>query len=177
VARVVPRFAAQIESWLARWLPLPTSLSAQEIRSEIVAPLLEQIRLDVGEFGTQVAMVRLDPAETNVQQTAHQLRTTRSRIYETASETASALAVRWPEGQTLLKKFNLELVAGSADRELLELVDSVSRLFSPIARSGVDEALVEEAPRTRDPRVDSDAPLRGHSGAVNRNGRLTAGRL
>jgi hypothetical protein len=69
------------------------------------------------------------------------------------------------------------LVAGSADRELLELVDSVSRLFSPIARSGVDESLVEEAPRTRDPRVDSDAPVRGHSGAVNRNGRLTAGRL
>ncbi len=177
VARVVPRFAARIESWLARRLPRPAAVSAQELHSEIATPLLEQIRLDVGELGAQVALVRLDPSETNVQQTAHQLRTTRSRIYETAAETAAALAVRWPEGRTLLKKLNQELVAASADRGVVELVDALSRLFSPIARSGVDDALPDEAPRTRDPRGALDAPLRGQSGTTSRNGSLAAGRI
>ena len=171
VARVVPRFAAQIESWLARRIPRPTAVSTEEIRSEIIAPLLEQIRLDVGELGAEVALVRLDSEETNVQQTAHRLRTTRSRVYETAAETAAALAVRWPEGRTLLKNFNQQLVGGSTDGEVVDLVDSLSRLFLPVARTEPDETLT-----TGDSRATAVASMRGQSGMANRNGSLAAGR-
>jgi hypothetical protein len=171
VTRVVPRFAAQIESWIVRRLPQAAAIGVEQFGAEVVTPLLEQIRLDVGALGTELARIRLVPGETNVQQTAHRLQTTRSRVYETAAETAAALAVRWPKGPTILAELRERQADASADREAQELVDSIVLLFSPITRGDSDPT-----PSARRPRVAVVAHGRRQPSLAHRNGSVATGR-
>jgi hypothetical protein len=171
MTRIVPRFAAQIERWIARQLSQHAAIGLDQVRAQVVAPTLEQIRRDVGELAAEVAEIRLVPSETNVQQTAHRLRTTRSRVYETAAETAAALGVRWPEGRTWLAKLRQRVAACSASGEPEELVDSLALLFSPITR-GESGALPTER---RSPHA-TVATGRSGQGPARRSAGVAAGR-
>jgi hypothetical protein len=165
--RVVPRFAAQIERWIARQSSQHATVDEEQVRGFVAAPVLEQVRLDVGELAAEVATIRLRPGEFNVQQTAHRLRTTRSRVYETASETASALWVRWPEGRTWLSKLRHRLATSAAQSETEALIDGLGFLYSPITRGeGVASPPVARSPHSAANRHTAQGPARMRAGVA-----------
>jgi hypothetical protein len=121
VARIEPRIVAQLEDWFATFLPTrPFSISSSQpvgkghevtcgnlpdessICRDLIEPLIEQARLDVGDHAAAILDDRLLRPHWSVQQTAYRLGLTRSRVYELITETAIALDVRWPQGRQRL---------------------------------------------------------------------------
>ncbi|HVC99401.1 MAG TPA: hypothetical protein VND64_37390 [Pirellulales bacterium] len=129
-ARIVPTFAAQIESWFAAG-PKLGSWTAAELRDSWIVALLEQLRMDAGEPVVRLVECRLHPNSQSVQQTARRLGLTRGRVYETLADVETILAIRWPEGRSLADRLAGELKAHSDDPDAIALLDSARQNFFP----------------------------------------------
>lgn len=76
----------------------------QEIQERIAAPIIEQIRVDLGELVHGIVRERFGIAgpSQSVRTQASRLGLTRARIYQLLENCARAMDVRWPEGRRLL---------------------------------------------------------------------------
>ena len=109
--RLVPRFVAPLEHWITEELQHGNIPDVQDIRQQLVLPLLNQIALDAGETVHRLAAGRLaveGPVES-VREQARRMGVTRARVYQLLEMCARVMAVRWPEGKwqlsVLAKKF------------------------------------------------------------------------
>lgn len=102
--RVQPRIAGQIENWLLAVLERTELPSPEELTRQVVVPLIDQARHDLGDAVAQLLEDRLGLRgdEASVRQTARNLGLTRARIYQLLADVAEVISVRWPEGQYLI---------------------------------------------------------------------------
>jgi hypothetical protein len=156
--RIVPKLVEQIESWAQRRLNVPAALEAEELRTAIVAPLLEQVANDAGEGTARIAELRLFPQVLSVQRIARQLGLTRGRVYELLADVDTIVDVRWPEGRSvarrLAERLALEAAAPEGDRQsppcdmcrptsaAAQLMNSAAQLFFPNHELGVPSPVV-----------------------------------
>jgi hypothetical protein len=150
VARIEPRLVAQLEDWFAAFSSArcePVSSRGGPARAcrelpddpavcrELVGPLVEQARVDVGDHAAAILQDRLLKPQTTVQRTARQIGLTRGRVYELVSEAAAALEIRWPQGRQRLLELRSELAdavdgnGGSRYRESLTRVEVILALL------------------------------------------------
>ncbi len=115
--RLVPKFAAAIEGWIEQCRYAADVPDEADVRRYLIAPLLEQLRCDLGSRIAELASGRLGfqgPAKT-VQQLARRLAVARARVYQLIEQCAEMMDVRWPEGRGLLQELYEELATRDAD--------------------------------------------------------------
>ena len=99
--RLIPRFVNPIAVSIETALRSPSLPGADLVRSGIVEPLLDQIKLDAGETVHTLAAGRLGVlgAAESVREQAGRLGITRARVYQLLDDCGQVMAVRWPAGR------------------------------------------------------------------------------
>lgn len=104
--RLAPRAILKAESWVARTLTeVKNSFTLQALQTELVAPLLAQLRADAKPILAEIAQARLEssPGGNSIRQIARRFQLTRARIYQLLHEIAEIVHVRWPTGRYLVR--------------------------------------------------------------------------
>lgn len=132
--RFRPRLVQRVESWVQQQLYSAAAPSVSEVQAEFVTPLLEQLSVDGGEQHCDVARRRLENPNLAVRTLARQKGVTRGRLYELWADAATMTSVRWPEGQALIARLRIKLLADKLDPEAQQLFDSAAALWFPEGR-------------------------------------------
>ena len=133
--RMSPRFVVPIDNWITDRLRASDLPSAQELKTQLCEPLLEQLKTDVGADIASLARGRLgvDGEIESVRAQSLRMNVTRTRVYQLLDECGRALEVRWSEGRCrldhLMDRFRRE---GRPDhREAMEMFANVIDLLFP----------------------------------------------
>jgi hypothetical protein len=150
VVRLAPRLIDGVESWVGRCLQMPGLPSSEEIFTQFVRPLLEQIRLDASQQIVRLAENRLgiNGPVCSVRQVARTMGLTRARVYQLLNEINDIMSVRWPMGRhqvyELGQRFEAEAAEASVSPDLEQFLAAVE-LFYPGSRRGADGPLEHAA--------------------------------
>jgi hypothetical protein len=132
---LVPRFIPPLRRWLLETVAQPDLPPVDELHRHIVKPMINQIRIDLGDQVAGLASARLclDENAPSVKQQAETIGVTRARIYQLLEDCAKVMDVRWPEGRWLLAPLATRF--GSSDPETIGLVHGIVDLFYPPERA------------------------------------------
>ena len=141
VVRIVPRLIDRVEQWIGRALQRPGIPSRQELFSELVQPLLEQVRIDAPQQVYAMAETRLGVSGplTSVRQVARTMGLTRARVYQLLNEINDIMMVRWPTGRHQVHELREKYAAETADSDDapdLRQFHAAVELFYPGSRRG-----------------------------------------
>lgn len=130
---LAPGFVEPIERWAASWIDRRDTPSEEEIRSELVEPLLAQIGIDCGELVVVLARQRLgmDGSPMSVRAQARRLNVTRARIYQIFEQCGKAMDVRWPSGGDLLRSLEAAARRHGAENPALRMLSATVELCFP----------------------------------------------
>ncbi len=147
--RLVPKFVLGIENWLKDRSYSWSDLTADDVRLALVAPLVQQLKVDCGDVLSRLAETRLGLHNTaqTVRVQSKRLGVTRARVYQLFEECEQAMQVRWPEGRYHLLFVEQQLEANPPAPEGLAIIQSTIKLFFPDAE--------ELAQRKRERLIDS----------------------
>src|SRR5207247_3775582 len=97
---LVPRVAPPTARWLMETVNCPDLPPVDEIHQHIVKPMVQQIKIDLGDQVAGLAATRLclDENAPSVKQQAETIGVTRARVYQLLEDCAKVMDVRWPEG-------------------------------------------------------------------------------
>jgi hypothetical protein len=97
---VTPRTVDAVDAWAAGVVAGKKQLGLDELRSQFVMPLVEQIRIDAGDATAELVLGRVgwEGPKLSVRRAAMKLRLTRARIYQLLEDAETVVAVRWPRG-------------------------------------------------------------------------------
>jgi hypothetical protein len=100
-----PKRMRAVERYLEDIERLGIQPAEQEFRERVAAPLLEQLRIDLGEVVFSLICERfgLNGPAQSVRSQSLKWNLTRARIYQVMDSCARAMEVRWPEGRRLLE--------------------------------------------------------------------------
>ena len=131
--RLVPKFVAPIEQWIARCWSEESVPSADDIRENLTLPLLEQVQIDAGEAIYELASGRLgvDGAVASVRQQAKDRNLTRARVYQLLEECTKVMEIRWPEGRQLLGCLGAKVRSTATPDDDVQLLFDTIELFFP----------------------------------------------
>jgi hypothetical protein len=144
--RIVPRLIDRVEQWIGRSLQQPGVPSRQELFSDFVEPLLEQIRIDSPQQVYSMAETRLgvNGPLTSVRQVARTMGLTRARVYQLLNEINDIMMVRWPTGRHQVHELREKYAAETADADGapdLRQFHAAVELFYPGSRRGAAGSL------------------------------------
>jgi hypothetical protein len=113
---------------------LQENMPVDDLHQHIVKPMINQIKIDLGDqvAGLAAARLCLDENSPSVKQQAETIGVTRARVYQLLEDCAKAMDVRWPEGRWLLAPLASRF--GSSDPETIGLVHGIIDLFYPPER-------------------------------------------
>lgn len=128
---IMPRLAARLSAWCA-WacqrdgLPTPA-----EIESELIVPLIEQLRTDLGDHAQRLAAWRQQrlAADAAPKHLAPQRGSSLSRINYLLHEARAVVEVRWPEGEVWLRRLWQKFHDHSASAQDRLAFDIAAELF------------------------------------------------
>ncbi|HQU47478.1 MAG TPA: hypothetical protein PK867_32035, partial [Pirellulales bacterium] len=143
--RVGPRSLMPVEDWVVHWLTNVGIPSKRELQDSLVAPLLEQVRIDAGAPIAKLAEGRLQSQSGSVRRAAHRMGLTRARVYQLLSEASEVLVLRWPAGPALVGQLRNKMQAAEADGDLLAWFDLAIELLL-LRSSRHDESDEEDLP-------------------------------
>jgi len=131
--RLTPKFIAPIEHWgneLVRAQNLP---SLDSIQDNLVIPLLDQIKIDVGDTVFKLAESRLGigAAPQSVRVQSRRMGVTRARVYQLLDECSKVMDVRWPEGRQRFAEWEEAFKTQGATDADLKLFHTTRELFFP----------------------------------------------
>jgi hypothetical protein len=128
---VVPRFIPPLNRWLMETIAHQELPSVDELHKHIVKPMINQIRIDLGDQVAGLANSRLclDENAPSVKQQAETIGVTRARVYQLLEDCGKVMDVRWPEGRWLLAPLATRF--GTSDPETIGLVHGIIDLFFP----------------------------------------------
>jgi hypothetical protein len=133
--RLLPEFVVAVEFWIDQAIAEEKNISIdrQAVCKSVVLPLLEQVRIDLGDRVREIAAVRLGingPQQSVREQSLH-LQMTRARVYQLLSDCVKMMEVRWPEGRSSFSRLMRRLELTGCDWKALNLLRSVMELFFP----------------------------------------------
>ena len=110
---LLPRFIPPLVCWLNDRLASEDSTSENDIRQQVISPMLKQIEIDLGPQVANLLRIRLqtDGQAPSVKKQADEMGVTRARVYQLLDEGANVMAVRWPEGRWLFVPLKTKLAA------------------------------------------------------------------
>jgi hypothetical protein len=128
---VVPRFVPPLNRWLMETIARPELPPVDELHKHIVKPMVNQIKIDLGEqvAGLAAARLCLDENAPSVKQQAETIGVTRARVYQLLEDCGKVMDVRWPEGRWLLAPLATRF--GTSDPETIGLVHGIIDLYYP----------------------------------------------
>jgi hypothetical protein len=131
---IVPRFVPPISRWLIEVVGQPDLPPVDELHKHIVKPMINQIKIDLGDqvAGLATARLCLDENSPSVKQQAETIGVTRARVYQLLEDCAKVMDVRWPEGRWLFAPLATRF--GSSDPETIGLIHGIVDLFYPPER-------------------------------------------
>jgi hypothetical protein len=136
---VRPTFTAPIEKWINDALGRASAPSREELKQNVVVPMIEQLRIDAGPKVVKLVEERLGvkSARQRVQVQARRLGLTRARIYQLFEMCADIMAVRWPEGEAAFQKLYQKLATSPDARAQVDsLRDLIELIYPSIDLSG-----------------------------------------
>jgi hypothetical protein len=135
VVRLVPRFVAPLESWIADCIQNPHKVTVDSVHECLAVPLVAQVQIDCTSTVSRLVEGRLGihSAPQNVRMQSKRMGVTRARVYQLLEECQQALQVRWPVGKCLLAVLLNCRESQSANAEGFEALQSVSDLVFPDA--------------------------------------------
>jgi hypothetical protein len=133
---LVPRFIPPLSRWLMERAGQEELPAVDELHKRIVKPMINQIRIDLGDqvAGLAAARLSLDENAPSVKKQADTIGVTRARVYQLLEDCAKVLDVRWPEGRWLLAPLATRF--GASDPETIGLVHGIMDLFYPTDKPG-----------------------------------------
>jgi hypothetical protein len=133
---IVPRFVPPMTRWLMDAVNRTDLPPVDEIHQHIVKPMVNQIKIDLGDQVAGLAATRLclDENAPSVKQQAETIGVTRARVYQLLEDCAKVMDVRWPEGRWLFAPLATRF--GTSDPETIGLVHGIVDLFFPAERPG-----------------------------------------
>ncbi|HWB09101.1 MAG TPA: hypothetical protein VG826_07755 [Pirellulales bacterium] len=145
--RIGPRLEAQLEDWFARCLrddpessprgsasvPRRKPPDDSSVCANLLEPLMEQARIDLGDHASAVLRHRLFKPRSSMQQTAHQVGLTRGRVYELLADAGLVLDIRWPQGRRRMLELRSELAEAVEAGAGRPYQDGLSRVEVTIA--------------------------------------------
>lgn len=128
-----PKFIEPIEQWAAGWIDRTGAPTEDEVRTQLVEPLLAQIENDCGDLVARLSRERLglDGRPMSVRGQARRLTVTRARIYQIFEQCSKALEVRWPNGRDLLRNLQSNLFRQPSENPALRLLSATIELCFP----------------------------------------------
>jgi len=140
--RMTPKFTVPVEQWIQETLAQDKPPTSDVVLKKLTLPLLEQLKIDTGPTIHRLAEERLGvrAAPQRVQQQAKRLGVTRARVYQLLETCGEVMAVRWPDGQSLLKRMKDQLSERHASAECRSQVAVLFELLYPNAAVGVSSA-------------------------------------
>lgn len=140
-ARLVPTFVQSIEAWIASVLSASEMPSLDELKDQLVSPLLEQILVDAGPTIHDLSASRLGMGQLpqSVRHQARAMGLTRARVYQLLEECAKVMAVRWPEGEQQFAALYAKLKHEATHPEVLRAFQATCELFFPGKKKLSDE--------------------------------------
>jgi hypothetical protein len=128
---LMSRFVPPLTRWLLETLGQPDLPPVDALHQNIVRPMVNQIRIDLGEqvAGLAAARLCLDENAPSVKQQAETIGVTRARVYQLLEDCAKVMDVRWPEGRWLFAPLATRF--GSSDPETIGLIHGIIDLFFP----------------------------------------------
>jgi hypothetical protein len=146
---LMPRFIPPLTRWLLEIVGQSDLPSVDELHQHIVKPMVNQIKIDLGDqvAGLAAARLCLDENSPSVKQQAETIGVTRARVYQLLEDCGKVMDVRWPEGRWLFAPLATRF--GTSDPETIGLIHGIIDLFFPPERavSPVDEGPGELAVR------------------------------
>ncbi|MCI0335079.1 MAG: hypothetical protein L0228_17865 [Planctomycetes bacterium] len=141
---IMPRFVPPLTRWLLETVGQPDLPPVDDLHQHIVKPMINQIKIDLGDqvAGLAAARLCLDENSPSVKQQAQTIGVTRARVYQLLEDCAKVMDVRWPEGRWLFAPLATRF--GSSDPETIGLVHGIVDLFFPPQR---DSSTVSEESR------------------------------
>jgi hypothetical protein len=126
---VVPRFVPPLSRWLMETIAEPQLPAVDELHKHIVRPMINQIKIDLGDQVANLAASRLclDENSPSVKQQAETIGVTRARVYQLLEDCGKVMDVRWPEGRWLLAPLATRF--GTSEPETIGLVHGIIDLF------------------------------------------------
>jgi hypothetical protein len=141
--RLTPNFLVPVELWVAELLADQRIPNNEELNDKLVQPLLQQVRVDIGDTVHQLAegRVGLDGIPASVRMQSRKMGVTRARIYQLLDDCSKVMEVRWPSGRRQLADLaDLFKTKGISEEELASFA-AVRELFFP---EKYDELAVNE---------------------------------
>jgi hypothetical protein len=131
--KLIPKFAIDVDNWINSVLETDALPGEDELRKNLVMPLLAQAKVDVGDGVYKLAEGRLGvkAKPQSVRAQSRRLGVTRARVYQLLDECGKAMAVRWPEGRALLAKLAEKYDAAGIPAEQRPLLEATRELFFP----------------------------------------------
>jgi hypothetical protein len=131
---VMPRFIPPLTRWLLETVNQPDLPPVDELHQRIVKPMVNQIKIDLGEqvAGLAAARLCLDENSPSVKQQAETIGVTRARVYQLLEDCGKVMEVRWPEGRWFFAPLATRF--GSSDPETIGLLHGIIDLFYPPPR-------------------------------------------
>jgi hypothetical protein len=131
---LMPRFIPPLTRWLLETVGQPDLPPVDDLHQHIVKPMINQIKIDLGDQVAGLASARLclDENAPSVKQQAETIGVTRARVYQLLEDCGKAMDVRWPEGRYLFAPLATRF--GSSDPETIGLVHGIVDLFYPPQR-------------------------------------------
>jgi hypothetical protein len=131
---LLPRFVPPITRWLLESVAQSDLPPVDELHQHVVRPMVNQMRIDLGDQVAGLASARLclDENAPSVKQQAETIGVTRARVYQLLEDCAKVMEVRWPEGRYLFAPLATRF--GLSDPETIGLVHGIVDLFFPIQR-------------------------------------------
>ena len=134
---VVPRFVPPLTRWLMETIAQPELPPVDALHQHIVKPMINQVKIDLGDQVAGLASTRLclDENAPSVKQQAETIGVTRARVYQLLEDCGKVMDVRWPEGRWLVVPLATRF--GSADPETMGLIHGIVDLFFPPEKAAV----------------------------------------
>ncbi len=135
-----PRFIPPLRAWMTEVVHCDKPPTFKEIKKEVALPLLNQIRIDLGEKVHKLAEGRLGirSAPQSVRQLSEDSDVSRTRIYQQLEDCGKAMVVRWPDGRSLMDDVAKCLAERETEPAAVQLFDLTRDLCYP-QRNGRSE--------------------------------------
>ncbi len=151
--RVEPKCIREADEWATTLLAEGRLATPDEVVSQFVRPLLDQIRLDAGDQVADLAASRLgiDGSGTSVRQAARGLGLTRARVYQLLADVAEVLRLRWPAGARITAALAERILDRPEDRCRYQSFAVLLELAYPPRRQALSAATRRGTPAAKLP--------------------------
>ncbi len=140
-----PTFVGPLQHWIGGELANSRSPSVEEVRQNLVLPLLNQIQLDAGDVvhGLATGRLGIESESESVREQSRRLGVTRARVYQLLDTCAEIMEVRWPDGRWQLAALAEKFAGVDEHHDGLRLFESTRSLLFP---QRLDQPLAEAVP-------------------------------